>query len=330
MKSGQEEATKLTRKDFAAAKIRWCPGCGDYAVLNALQRAMASLGTPRNKFALISGIGCSSRLPYYNNTYGFHTLHGRPLPVALGVKTVNPSQSVWVITGDGDCLSIGGNHFIHTMRRNPDINIVLFNNQIYGLTKGQFSPTSPKGLRTKSSPTGSIESPLRALPLALTAGATFIARVPDTNIAMMQNVFVAAEQHRGTSLIEVLVNCPIFNDDCHSLTNNVKNRSKNTIKLQQGKPMVFGESLEQGLRLVGTQLEVVDSNNSDVLLHNSEDENPQMALMLAALDIPLPYGIFRQVRKQTYGEQVVSRSTSSEHSHSAFNLKRLLVGENNA
>ena len=203
----------LTKKDFTSdQEIRWCPGCGDYAILNSMQKALPNLGRKKEEFVFISGIGCSSRFPYYMNTYGFHSIHGRAPAFATGIKLANPNLSVWQITGDGDALAIGGNHFIHALRRNIDINILLFNNEIYGLTKGQFSPTSQKGIKTKSNPHGTTDTPFSPSDLAIGSQSSFFARVVDTNPRLMQSIFIEAEQHRGTSLIEILQNCVIFND----------------------------------------------------------------------------------------------------------------------
>ncbi|MDR3309519.1 MAG: 2-oxoacid:ferredoxin oxidoreductase subunit beta, partial [Tannerella sp.] len=234
--------TTYEAKDYKSDQnVRWCPGCGDHATLNSLHKAMAKIGVPPYQMAVISGIGCSSRLPYYMNTYGFHTIHGRGAAIATGVKTARPDLSVWLITGDGDCLAIGGNHFIHTVRRNIDINIVLVNNKIYGLTKGQYSPTSSRGFVSKSSPYGTVEDPFEPAELAFGARATFFARTLDVELQTQADVFVAAAQHKGTSVTEVLDNCVIFNDGIHSLITDREYRAERTILLQHGEKMLFGK-----------------------------------------------------------------------------------------
>ena len=252
------ETLEYTSKDFKSEnEVRWCPGCGDHAVLNSIQKAMANLGIKHEDFAVISGIGCSSRFPYYMSTYGFHTIHGRAAAIASGVKCANPKVCVWEITGDGDALAIGGNHFIHVIRRNIDINIILFNNKIYGLTKGQYSPTSDLGAVTKTSPQGTIENPFIPGQLALGAGGTFFARVVDNNIKHSQEVFEEAAKHQGTSLVEVLQNCVIFNDGIHSEISDPKMREERQIFLKHGEPMIFGNEKDKGLVFDKGNLKVV-------------------------------------------------------------------------
>ena len=232
---------KYTPKDFKSdQEVRWCQGCGDHAILSAVQKALTELDIPKEKFAFISGIGCSSRFPYYVNVYGFHGIHGRAAAIASGVKISNPGLSVWVATGDGDSLAIGGNHFIHVVRRNIDLNIILFNNQIYGLTKGQFSPTTPYGSVTKSSPYGTIENAFNIGILVMGAQGTFFARVVDTDPKMMKEVFIEAAKHKGTSVVEILQNCVIFNDDAHKEITGKEFREENQIYLKHGQPMIFG------------------------------------------------------------------------------------------
>ena len=238
---------KYTVKDFKSEnEVRWCPGCGDYAIMNAIQRTMAGMGMPKEKFAVISGIGCSSRFPYYMNTFGFHTIHGRAAAVASGVKMANPELSVWVVTGDGDAMAIGGNHFIHTIRRNLDLNIILFNNRIYGLTKGQYSPTSQRGFKSKTSPFGTIEDPFVPGQLVVGARGSFYARTIDTNLKLSQSVFHEAAAHKGTSVVEVLQNCVIYNNGVHQEITDPKHRADRQLILQHGKPMLFGEEKEKG------------------------------------------------------------------------------------
>ncbi|OFZ13234.1 MAG: 2-oxoacid:ferredoxin oxidoreductase subunit beta, partial [Bdellovibrionales bacterium RBG_16_40_8] len=269
----QSSTPAYTRKDFLAAEPRWCLGCGDYAALNALTRVFLSSGTLRENFAIISGIGCSSRLPYYSNTYGFHTIHGRAPSVAMGLKMTNPDLNVWVVTGDGDGLSIGGNHFIHTMRRNPNIKVIIFNNQIYGLTKGQTSPTSPLGSKTKSTPAGSFDRPMHPLTVALGAGATFVAQVPDTDNELLFNVLNAANKHKGVALIEILINCVIFNDGAFSCFTDKATRPDTTVKLEAGKPLLFGANMDKGIRMKSDRPEIVKVGEggvpvSEILVHD--------------------------------------------------------------
>ena len=243
------EMPKYKKSDFVSdQEVKWCPGCGDYAILSAVQLAMTKLGRKREDIAFVSGIGCSSRFPYYMNTYGMHTIHGRAPAFASGLKLHNPNLSVWVITGDGDGMSIGGNHLIHAIRRNVNMNIILFNNEIYGLTKGQYSPTSEVGLVTKSTPYGAVDRPFTPGSLALGAGATFFARTIDTDPKHMQEVFLAAEAHQGTSFIEVFQNCVIFNDKVHDQYTNRQTRDEHTIRLKHGEPMTFGKKCEKELK----------------------------------------------------------------------------------
>ena len=229
-----------TVKDFKSEnEVRWCPGCGDYAIMNAVQRTMAEMGVPHEKFAVISGIGCSSRFPYYMSTYGFHTIHGRATAIASGVKCANPELSVWIVTGDGDAMAIGGNHFIHLIRRNIDVNVVLFNNRIYGLTKGQYSPTSDRGFKTKTSPFGTIEDPFVPGKLVVGASGSFFARSIDSNIKMSSEVFKASAEHKGTSIVEVLQNCVIYNEGIHKEITDPVHKSERQLFLKHGEPMIF-------------------------------------------------------------------------------------------
>jgi len=303
------EHKNLVRKDYVSdVEPRWCVGCGDYGILKAFTTAMAKLQLPKEKVVIVSGIGCSSRFPYYVDTYGFHSVHGRAPAVATGVKLTQPDLSVWVISGDGDALSIGGNHFIHLMRRNPDINVILFNNQIYGLTKGQVSPTSPQGKITKSTPFGSIDGPMHPLPLALTAGATFVARVPDTDNAMITEVLIEAHRHKGVSFVEVMQNCNIFNDGAWFPISKKANRPENSILLKHGEPLIFGENNNKGFRLKGLDIEVVDLEKdgvdvSELLVHDMYSQDATLAFKLANLEhpaFPYPLGIFRQIDAPVY------------------------------
>tara|TARA_B110000967_G_scaffold41077_1_gene40998 strand:+ start:3438 stop:4448 length:1011 start_codon:yes stop_codon:yes gene_type:complete len=306
----------LTNKDFTSdQEVKWCPGCGDYAILRAMQKALPDLERKKEEFVFISGIGCSSRFPYYMNTYGFHTIHGRAPAFATGVKLANPKLSVWQITGDGDALAIGGNHFIHALRRNIDINILLFNNEIYGLTKGQFSPTSKKGIKTKSNPHGTTDEPFSPSDLAIGAQGSFFARVVDTNPKLMQKIFTEAEEHRGTSLIEILQNCVIFNDKTFASITGKEVKQNAQLILENGKPMLFGPDLNKGIILNGFKLEVatVGENNvkeEDILIHNAHEQDQSLHTMLARMrppEFPAALGIIRSVKRQTFDDGVLSQ-----------------------
>jgi 2-oxoglutarate/2-oxoacid ferredoxin oxidoreductase subunit beta len=269
---------KQSKKDFVTSNdVRWCPGCGDYAILNSLQRTLPELGIPKENYVVVSGIGCSSRFPYYMNTYGFHTIHGRAPTVATGVKVANPDLSVWMITGDGDGLSIGGNHLMHVLRRNVNINILLFNNRVYGLTKGQYSPTSPVGTKTKTTPMGSIDNPLNPILFALGAEATFIARTIDTNPKHMMETFKAAHEHQGVSFIEILQNCVIFNDKTWDPVYGRENRDNNLLHLEAGQPMVFGKEEKKGIVWNGSQPEIISLGDSArqtwLIIHRNVSRN---------------------------------------------------------
>jgi len=302
----------LTAKDLASdQEVRWCPGCGDYSILAQMKKAMAPLGIPREKMVFISGIGCSSRFPYYMNTYGFHTIHGRAPTFATGLKASRPDLSVWVITGDGDGLSIGGNHLVHAIRRNIDLKIVLFNNEIYGLTKGQYSPTSRIGTRTKSSPLGSIDNPLHPLSLAIGAEATFVARTVDTDIHHLTGVLQRAAAHKGAAFIEVYQNCKIFNDGVFEYATDKGIKADNTLYLEHGKPLIFGKDRNKGVRLHGLDPEVVQLGSGitvdDLLIHDERAEEPSLAYLLSRMVYPrFPecIGIFRAVERPTYDDLV--------------------------
>ncbi len=304
-----------TRKDFISDQdVRWCPGCGDYAILATLQNVLPKLGVARKDYVFISGIGCSSRFPYYMETYGFHTIHGRAPAVATGLKTYRPDLSVWVATGDGDALSIGGNHLIHALRRNIDIKILLFNNRIYGLTKGQYSPTSEYGKKTKTSPYGTVDYPVNPIALALGSDATFVARTYDTDIKHMTEVFQAAGNHKGTAFVEIFQNCVIFNDMAFKEVDDKEIRDENSIKLVEGQPLIFGRNRHKGIRMKGVRLEVVEfdpaSPPNDLLIHNPHDEDFTYANLLSRMDLPhfpIPVGVFRSVVKPTYDELVDSQ-----------------------
>jgi 2-oxoglutarate ferredoxin oxidoreductase subunit beta len=301
---------KLKKADFTSdQEVRWCPGCGDYAILNSIQKVMPDLGIPREKIVFVSGIGCSSRFPYYMNTYGFHTIHGRAPALATGIKASNPELSVWVVTGDGDGLSIGGNHFMHALRRNLDLNIILFNNRIYGLTKGQYSPTSEFGKKTKSTPMGVIDYPVTPLSLAIASEATFVARAIDIDVKHLSSMVEAAAKHKGVSFVEVYQNCNIFNDGAFDHFTERSVRSDRVLYLEHGKPMVFGKNRDRGIRMNGTRPEVIalgaetGLGENDCLVHDMGIEDPSVAFMLARMeqpDFPQPVGIFRDVRRETY------------------------------
>jgi 2-oxoglutarate ferredoxin oxidoreductase subunit beta len=300
---------QYTPKDFKSdQEVRWCPGCGDHAVLNAIQKALTELGIPKEKFAFISGIGCSSRFPYYMDTYGFHGIHGRAAAIASGVKIANPDLSVWDITGDGDALAIGGNHFIHAIRRNIDINIILFNNEIYGLTKGQYSPTSEKGLVTKTSPSGTVEEPFSVGELVIGAKGKFFARTVDSNVPLSTQIYIEAAKHKGTSVVEVLQNCVIFNDGIHDTVTGREVRDDRTIILRHGQPMMFGKENDKGLVLDGLKLKVVRLGDNgitekDLLVHDAREADPGIQYMLAHMeypDYPVALGVIRSVEGHTY------------------------------
>ena len=318
-----DSAPTLGRKDFVSdQEVRWCPGCGDYSVLAQTQKLMPELGIAKEKIVFISGIGCSSRLPYYMNTYGFHGIHGRAPTIATGLKASRPELQVWVITGDGDGLSIGGNHLLHVMRRNVDIVIVLFNNRIYGLTKGQYSPTSELGKRTKSSPLGSIDYPLNPLSVALGAEATFVARSLDIDVRHLVGTLERAAHHKGTSFVEVYQNCNVFNDGAFAEFADKAVRPDRTIILEHGKPLIFGKDRDRGIRLNGTTPEVLKLGNGvtedDLLIHDETREDPAIASILARMEYPqyaVPLGVFRAVQRPTYEglmeEQIKSAVSAS-------------------
>ncbi len=314
MSTATTEKPKLTRKDFTSDQdVRWCPGCGDYAILAQIQKTLPTLGVPKEKIVFISGIGCSSRFPYYMNTYGIHTIHGRAPTIATGIKAANPELMVWVITGDGDGLSIGGNHLLHAIRRNVDLNIVLFNNRIYGLTKGQYSPTSELGKRTKSSPYGSIDNPVNPIGVAIGAEASFIARTIDTHQKHMSEMFQRAAAHKGTSFIEVFQNCLIFNDKAFGFVTDPNTKADNSLILEHGKPLKFGKDLEKGIRLNGLTPEVVslsDVDESELMVHDEEAREPTMAYFLSRMnypDYPTPIGVLRAVEKPVYDQLLMEQ-----------------------
>ncbi len=307
---------KYTVKDFKSdSEVRWCPGCGDYAIMNAVQRTMAGLGIPHEKYAVISGIGCSSRFPYYMSTYGFHTIHGRAAAIASGVKLANPDLSVWMISGDGDSLAIGGNHFIHLVRRNIDINLILFNNRIYGLTKGQYSPTCDRGFKSKTSPFGTVEDPFVPGQLVIGARGSFFARSIDGNMKMSQSVFEAAAKHKGTSVVEVLQNCVIYNNGIHGAITDPNHKAERQLHLEHGKPMVFGAENEKGLVFENAKLKVVEIGKDgvtidDILVHDATEADPTLHMALINMqlpDFPVAFGVIRNVEALVYDTEMVKQ-----------------------
>ncbi|GHT83321.1 2-oxoglutarate ferredoxin oxidoreductase subunit beta [Bacteroidia bacterium] len=306
----------LTAQDFKSnQEVRWCPGCGDHVILSAVQRVLPQVAEQlhyrKEDFVFISGIGCSSRFPYYMNTYGFHSIHGRATAISTGVKVANPNLCVWQITGDGDALAIGGNHFIHGIRRNVDINVVLFNNEIYGLTKGQYSPTTKLGTITKTSPYGTIEQPFNPGELAIGAKSTFFARTIDVDLALTQECLLQSASHKGCSVTEVLQNCVIFNDGTHNSYAGKDVRNEKTIVLRHGEPMIFGKNRDKGLVLKGMTLQAVTLGQDgiaekDLLVHDAHEPNTALHTMLAGMkgDLPVALGVIRQIADDTYDSKV--------------------------
>jgi 2-oxoglutarate ferredoxin oxidoreductase subunit beta len=324
------DATALTKKDFQSdQEVRWCPGCGDYAILSAVQAVFPELGVPREKFVIISGIGCSSRFPYYMNTYGFHTIHGRAPAFATGLKMTRPDLEVWVITGDGDAMSIGGNHFIHVLRRNVGVKVVMFNNRIYGLTKGQYSPTSEHGKRTKSSPLGSVDYPFNPLALAIGAGATFVARSVDIFQNHLKEVLRRAAAHKGTAFVEVFQNCNIFNDKAFENVTSKEGRTENSIYLEHGKPVIFGKDKNKGVRANGMDLEVVELGGSvapeNLVVWDESRENPSLAFAMAQLQGDAqPLGVLRAIDKPAYEDGVIEQIRRAEEKRGTGRLDQLI------
>ena len=325
----------LTRQDFVSDQdVRWCPGCGDYAILAQVQKVFPDLGIPKEKFLIVSGIGCSSRFPYYIDTYCFHSIHGRAPALASGAKLANPDLSVWVVTGDGDSMSIGGNHLIHVLRRNIDLNILMFNNQIYGLTKGQYSPTSELGKVTKSTPMGSLDHPFNPPQLALGASGTFIARTIDRELKHMGAIIQAASKHEGTSFIEIYQNCNIFNDGAFSELTEKEIKAETQLVLVQGQPMIFGTSENKGLILEGSNFKVVtlgkDYSADDILKHDMNDKN--LAMLLSEItynpELPVPIGILYQENKPTYDKMMTEQIKDSIQSQGKGDLDKLFFGTN--
>ena len=303
----------LTPKDYASdQEIRWCPRCGDYSILAQMKKVLPTLGVPKEQFVFVSGIGCSSRFPYYMDTYGFHGIHGRAPAIATGIKICRPDLQVWVVTGDGDGLSIGGNHLMHAIRRNLDLKIILFNNQIYGLTKGQYSPTSPLGARTKSTPFGSLDNPVTPLCIAIGSEATFVARSVDVDIKHLTMVLERAAHHKGTAFVEVYQDCNVFNSGAFAYASKKGIKDDNVVYLENGKPLIFGKNREKGIRLNSTSTpEIVELgkgiSEDDLLFHDEQAEEPSLAFMLTRMRYPAfpePLGVFRDIQKPAYDKEL--------------------------
>ena len=328
---------KYTFKDFKSdQEVRWCPGCGDYSVLVSLQKVLPQVceekGIDKEKVVVVSGIGCSSRLPYYMNTYGFHSIHGRATAIATGIKVANPELSVWQASGDGDALAIGGNHFIHAIRRNVDINIMLFNNRIYGMTKGQYSPTSRLGAVTKTSPYGTVEQPFNPGSLVLGAKGTFFARSMDTELALNQEIMLEASRHAGTSVMEFLTNCVIFNNGSHSEISDREHKKDRTIVLRKGEKMLFGADREKGIVLEDMKLKVVTVGRDgytldDVLVHDPSEDNLGLQTMLAEMkypEFPVALGVIRDVEANTYDAEVSRQADEVREKARSHSMEELL------
>lgn len=337
--STEKVVTKYTAKDFSSDQdVRWCPGCGDYSILAQVQRTFPEIVTEhKENIVWVSGIGCSSRFPYYMNTYGIHGIHGRAATIASGVKIANPNLSVWVATGDGDMLSIGGNHFIHACRKNIDIKILMFNNRIYGLTKGQYSPTSEKGKVTKTTPFGSVDYPFNPITLAIGSEASFIARSLDRNAKHMQEMIRRAGEHKGTAFIEIFQNCNIFNDGAFELLTEKDTKDDNVIVMEQGKPLVFGKNGDKGIKLDGMTPVVVDLSageftKDDLWVHDEFEISPARAIILSHMEempgMPTPIGIFRQIHKETYDEGIERQIENIKLKKGVGDLEKILFSGN--
>lgn len=323
---------QLTPKDFASDQdVRWCPGCGDYSILAQAKKILPEVGIPREKIVFVSGIGCSSRFPYYVNSYGFHSIHGRATAIATGVKVANPELQVWVVTGDGDGLSIGGNHLLHLIRRNLDINILLFNNRIYGLTKGQYSPTSELGKKTKSTPYGSVDNPLHPLSVAIGAEATFVARTLDVNVKHLSETLLRAAKHKGTSFVEIYQNCNVFNDGAWEYATSRETKDDTTIFLEHGKPLIFGKNRDKGIRLKNMEPEVVqlggDIKEDDLIFHDEKAPEPSLAFMLSRMrypEFPEPMGVYRSVEAPVFEDMVHDQMRQITEKQGKGDLEKLL------
>lgn len=322
-----------TAKDFSSdQEVRWCPGCGDYSILKQVQSVMPEINVPKEDIVFISGIGCSSRFPYYMETFGMHSIHGRATAIASGLKAARPDLSVWIITGDGDSLSIGGNHLIHLLRRNFDTNVLLFNNQIYGLTKGQYSPTSEKGKKTKSTPMGSIDHPFNPLALCMGADATFIARTMDRDPKHMREMLMRSNNHKGTSLLEIYQNCNVFNDGAFFGMTDKATKMNQTLFLEHGQPLVFGENKDKGIRLDGFKPIIVsleDCSIDDLWIHDEKDRvKAGLLTRFFDADFPRPFGVFYSEDRPTYEDALVQQIDDAMEQKGQGNLDDLLKGSN--
>ena len=313
--------------------VRWCPGCGDYSILAQMKKVCAKLGMDRSKTVFISGIGCSSRFPYYMNTYGFHSIHGRAPTFATGLRLARPDLNIWLVTGDGDGLSIGGNHLMHIIRRNVDVKILLFNNRIYGLTKGQYSPTSEQGKKTKSTPMGSPDAPVRPISIAISAEATFAARAIDVDVKHLEYVLERAAKHVGTAFVEIYQNCNIFNDGAYNYATDKATKGDTTLYLEHGKPLVFGKDNAKGIRLHGLNPEVVDTKTvkaDDLLIHDERAAEPSLAFLLSRMrypEFPEPLGVFRAVEQERYAELVRRQNEQAIAKLGRGDLQKLVTGD---
>ena len=329
---------EYTAKDFSTDQdVRWCPGCGDYSILKQVQTIMPELGLAREEIVFVSGIGCSSRFPYYMNTYGMHSIHGRATAIATGLKAARPELSVWIISGDGDSMSIGGNHLIHMLRRNPNVNLLLFNNEIYGLTKGQYSPTSEFGKMTKSSPMGSIDHPFNPLALVLGSDATFVARTMDRDPKHLREILLRANQHKGSSFVEIYQNCNVFNDGAFEVFSDKKSKALETILLENGLPLVFGENNNKGIALDGLKPIVVDVDQfgKDALWIHDESDLTKANLLarmfdgaINGVDFPRPFGIFYATQRPCYEDLMADQIALAIETKGAGDLDTLLQGRN--
>jgi len=313
--------------------VRWCPGCGDYSILMQVKKVFAKLGLDRGKTVFISGIGCSSRFPYYMNTYGFHSIHGRAPTFVTGLKLARPDLNVWMVTGDGDALSIGGNHFLHLIRRNVNVKVLLFNNRIYGLTKGQYSPTSEQGKKTKSTPMGSPESPLRPVSVAIAAEASFAARAIDVDVKHLEYVLERAAKHQGTAFVEIYQNCNIFNDGAYEWATDKATKADHLLYLEHGKPLIFGKENARGIRLQGITPEVVETKtvgSDDLLIHDEKAADPSLAFLLSRMrypEFPEPLGVFRAVERERYDEIVRKQNQHAMAKLGEGDLQHLITGD---
>jgi 2-oxoglutarate ferredoxin oxidoreductase subunit beta len=327
---------KLTAKDFTSdQEVRWCPGCGDYSILKQVQTVMPELGLKRENVVFVSGIGCSSRFPYYMETFGMHSIHGRATAIASGLKATRPDLSVWIVTGDGDSLSIGGNHLIHLLRRNFDVNILLFNNEIYGLTKGQYSPTSPQGQVTKSTPIGSIDHPFNPLALCLGADSTFVGRSMDRDPIHMRTMLKRSHEHKGTSLLEIYQNCNVFNDGAFEVFTEKASKKANTLFVEQGKPLIFGANAEKGIKIDGLTpvvVNIADHSINDLWVHD-ETDRMKASILVRFFDapekpgaLPRPFGVFYAEDRPTYENQLDAQIAGAKKAKGEGDLDALLKG----